>query len=947
MRAPPFLRLVAIVAGTVASVALASIARAQTGTVAGTVRDAATRQPIEGALIRVGGTSYGAFTRTNGTFTVLGVPPGVYTITARRVGFATVELTNVSVQIARTRTVAFALRRAAGDTTERVAALEQVGDSRPAQSALTLLAEQITLMPTLNVSGAIGVGGAYLDLPATGMTISANDRNREVRSVASIRGARPEATLYLLDGIDVSNPVFGSPPMFIEPFTAAGVTVSPAHADAEDGPAVGGLVSQLIRSGGRAMHGSLEYQTASIPARLGAAASGESKASSARGYLSGPAPFIGDKIQFMVGGHWNAERPDVIAPLNGDWRGFGDLQHQQMVGKLSWAAARSTSVTMSGVRQHRAVVSSEWQRIGADTIALPTVRDDSRYLNVRLEQRFKRATLTFIGAHLSGDRLTCSIWQGVCIADRLNRQPVGQEIPAFGPPPPEHPYGASGTYYGGERYASNVLRADVIAQPGDHHELRAGIYSTHHDIDYNDVSSYAYLQGKILTSQDVYRARPVEFSSYVQDAMQFDLITVHLGLRFDWANSGGFMFANRADPTNGTTAREVCDGKAPGMSDRPFTYGEYSGIVACLNSPIGETGRPILLDSATFLAQGDDFIRVRPRAAFAPRMALSFPLSETSGFFLDIGRYARNPLYHDVFRNTGTGTRAGKGPGTDNVCNARIVHAGTDECLPNFTRDERIPDFIGNPGLMFEMSDGFEVGFTMRTGKLHTLDASFYSNTQAYLPKLYLLTVETDIGRTYGVFGAPARNVSNGGSSTALGFSVTLRRQRLGALAYSVNYTRQQGREIGSNPDLLAEALATNTPAFDGEQPTTRGHSDALNAVASLQWSDRTPKALGRTGRLLLGRSRTVLTFFAASKSGSDFRCGAFGSPCPAAFNKILPGTGNTANLLYMRTLNQSGAQWAVVLRIRNLLDVDDGSGSAFGTMVSRRRILAGTNVTF
>lgn len=70
---------------------------AQTGTIAGVVVNATTHEPIEGVIISVEGTAYGAISRVNGAFAILGVPPGTYDVAARRVGFATRAFTGLEV----------------------------------------------------------------------------------------------------------------------------------------------------------------------------------------------------------------------------------------------------------------------------------------------------------------------------------------------------------------------------------------------------------------------------------------------------------------------------------------------------------------------------------------------------------------------------------------------------------------------------------------------------------------------------------------------------------------------------------------------------------------------------------------------------------------------------------------------------------------------------------
>ncbi|HKS04959.1 MAG TPA: carboxypeptidase regulatory-like domain-containing protein [Gemmatimonadaceae bacterium] len=69
-----------------------------TGAIAGVVRDRYTRQPIEGAQVFIQGGAYGTSTKANGTYTILGVPVGTYTVVMRIVGYSPIEVENVVVR---------------------------------------------------------------------------------------------------------------------------------------------------------------------------------------------------------------------------------------------------------------------------------------------------------------------------------------------------------------------------------------------------------------------------------------------------------------------------------------------------------------------------------------------------------------------------------------------------------------------------------------------------------------------------------------------------------------------------------------------------------------------------------------------------------------------------------------------------------------------------------
>ncbi|MDM7925638.1 MAG: TonB-dependent receptor [bacterium] len=80
-----------------------------TGRIAGQVTDRATGQPYYGANVILVGTALGAATDANGEFSILQVPPGVYSVQVRAMGFKSVTVTDVQVRIDQTSPVDFKL----------------------------------------------------------------------------------------------------------------------------------------------------------------------------------------------------------------------------------------------------------------------------------------------------------------------------------------------------------------------------------------------------------------------------------------------------------------------------------------------------------------------------------------------------------------------------------------------------------------------------------------------------------------------------------------------------------------------------------------------------------------------------------------------------------------------------------------------------------------------
>ena len=73
-------------------------AQAQTGKISGTIVDKSNGEPIAGATIRVEGTKKGAYSDIKGKFTVKKVPAGVYTVSARALGFNNIKIEKVEVK---------------------------------------------------------------------------------------------------------------------------------------------------------------------------------------------------------------------------------------------------------------------------------------------------------------------------------------------------------------------------------------------------------------------------------------------------------------------------------------------------------------------------------------------------------------------------------------------------------------------------------------------------------------------------------------------------------------------------------------------------------------------------------------------------------------------------------------------------------------------------------
>jgi TonB-linked SusC/RagA family outer membrane protein len=182
----------------------ALVAAQATGTIRGRVTEAATGTPVSSAQIRIDGTTLGAQTGPDGTYTISGVPAGALFVSTRRVGYAP-ERATVTASAGETVTRDFVLRAVA------VTLNEVVVTGVAAPTTKRQLGNTIETVAGEEVARAPGITAIDQALQGrvTGAVISENSgqpgggisiRLRGTNSI--LGGAEP---LYVIDGVIVDN----------------------------------------------------------------------------------------------------------------------------------------------------------------------------------------------------------------------------------------------------------------------------------------------------------------------------------------------------------------------------------------------------------------------------------------------------------------------------------------------------------------------------------------------------------------------------------------------------------------------------------------------------------------------------------------------------------------------------------------------------------------------
>lgn len=162
-----------------------------TGKIAGKVVDKDTKESLVGVNIILKGTTLGASTDFDGNYFILSVPPGIYTIQARMIGYKIHNKIKVAVSADLTTNIDFELENAVLSGEEISVVAERPIIQKDITSSTRIMdSDEISKIPN-----AIDINSALKIQPGV-----VNNH---------FRGGRSGETRYMIDGVPIENPIVG------------------------------------------------------------------------------------------------------------------------------------------------------------------------------------------------------------------------------------------------------------------------------------------------------------------------------------------------------------------------------------------------------------------------------------------------------------------------------------------------------------------------------------------------------------------------------------------------------------------------------------------------------------------------------------------------------------------------------------------------------------------
>jgi len=901
--------VMAVALAIVVAAASPSVAQITSGQLTGVVTDQQTGEPIAGAQVYIEGTGLGVLSGANGRYFIINVPPGTYTVVAEILGYQTLRVENVVVAIDATRSVNFQL-------TPQAIAVEGVRvevertpllqiDARGSQDLLS--SQELTALPVNTVEEALELRQGFFQVPDNENILAFTEKSRGITPIR-IRGGRNGETVTLIDGIPINNFIFGGPAFSLTKAAVGQISFLKGHFAPEYGNALSGIINIATLEPGTELEGGFEYQTSALAGALGSDPDDLANFRFIEGSVSGAVPGTGDRLRFLFAGRKQSGASrvlefdnDIFDPSNpppanelnvpnvrdvfAGWRAFGFDDGQQIFGKLTYHFSANTKLSAQIIddtrqferfdfdflltgfdpREAPIVNSREDSLFFAalegpapfEDIALGSVQADRTLFVGKLNHVFGRSLININAGVFEQQRRNCNVFQGVCLEDAF--ADINFTTDRFVAPgiTANHPTTGTDQFFGGEDITTYVLRGDLQSQVSDHHNIQFGVFADFHDLEFDEKRNQGVNDVFIVNQK--YSATPWDAATYIQDIIEYDFLRLDLGVRFDFGKAGGRFFVDPLDPTNGTTAREVCaDPGAFGPVTNPV---DGETVAPDPTWTLASCGDADVRNRAAIIAAGDDFEESETRVQVSPRLGVSFPVTADANLFFNYAVNTQNPLLNNIFQNTSIGT-----PGEALPCGLPGVPrdaAASALCGPIIFSDQFATPFLGNPNLEIERTSSYEVGLLSELGDDYALSVIFFNKDQFGLTGVRTGGVGVqDIGATHGSSTPLYQVLVNEDFQTVRGVELGVRRRLAGYWAFDINYSYSQARTNAAPPEReFQNTAAEGDPEVREEIRSEIDIPHRLNTVLRFAAGEETPEIfLGDTdlGALLRHSNVTV-----------------------------------------------------------------------------------------
>ncbi len=748
-----------------------------TGKLAGAVTDKNSGDPLIGVNITLEGTTLGASTDVDGTFIILNVPPGTYTIVAQYIGYAEVRTENVKVNVDLTTELNVRMQESSielGETVTVVAQRDLVVKDLTASTA-TIDADRIQALPITEIGEALELQAGYIDGHA--------------------RGGRSGEIAYWIDGVPVTDAYDGGQVVEVNKDMVEQLQFISGAFNAEYGQAMSGIVNITTKEPSQKFGGNFTFYTGDFYSSHSVQDPNARNAEDNKVFMN-LNNFDPSNIYNFEGGIYGQIVPNKLSYYaNGRYIYFGGWLYGKRVyepNNISYVDSANNFVQFRDPqgRGDNAFVPMNWNRklyfqgklIYNITPLLKVfysfIRDDVNF------EEYDRNYLLDPDGNLS--KFRTGYTHLLKFTQTLNNKTfydlgLSYFTKTYNQYVYENPFDASYVHpkindnvqlYSFKTGGTNnqhffrdtktaLVKFDLTSQVNKRHLVKAGLEFRYNDIYFDDITLRPANEALNTKTDSPYMApiiwdistpyhsqyehKPIELSAYLQDKMEFEDIIVNIGVRVDHFRPDGVVLSDPSDPNIFNPLRP-----------------EHLGTT------LAEREKYWYKDASN-------------KTQVSPRLGISFPITATGVIHFSYGHFFQIPNYELLYRNPQfklISTSAGRNQG-----------------------------IIGNADLRPEQTISGEIGLQQQLGE------NLGADVTAYFRDIRDLTgTRADEIDIYGGSATYSRLV-NSDFGFVKGFIISLRSRFTQGFNYTVDYTFQIAKGTASDPDAAQKA------ALAGDQP--------------------------------------------------------------------------------------------------------------------------------
>jgi outer membrane receptor for ferrienterochelin and colicin len=832
-----------------------------TGKVSGRVTDAKTNEPLPGVNVILEDTQMGSATDLEGRYTILSVPPGVYTLHVSMMGYKEMRIENIRVSIDLTTTRDVALEETvleAGETVTIVAERPLVQRDMTSSMA-SVASEDISALPVENISDVLQLQAGVI-----------RDGNN-----FHIRGGRANEVTFWVDGVEVTDVYNGqSMGTRVENDAVQELQVVSGTFNAEYGKAMSGIINIITKEGGQKYSGKINtyvgdyvsnadvYAVLSKIDTVRNAKTGKLEEKevledplakfnptyNADFSLSGPVPFLGDKVTFFANGRYISREgylygrewfttagfggDSSLVPMRSgyDYSGLGKLTYRMSPSmklnyQLMWSKSHDDRSYTRGFRYVPGAIPQRNGQSYTHMLSLIHTLSKSTFYELRLagmtsennSYLYKNPTqMPRWLVHVSADSLNAeqtfdpSTTYGSALLAALQQEdrsydwvidPNHQDgylDPDSTATPSSFSYSRAGTNndLSFRNYGFWNAKFDITSQMTQQHQLKAGFELKLHEL---KLDSYTLIGKKVEgKSEEIIPFTPevpavssLSRDKYTQKPREFSAyVQDKIELKEMIVNVGmrfDYFDANTTIPT---------DPRDPDIYN-PF---KNENIYKDWVEP-SEALSPSELEAykATFTkytpAERAVFMRkdVDPKMAVSPRIGIAYPITDRGIIHFSYGHFLGMPGLQYLYNDSDYKLQSGGGN-----------------------------SLLGNPDLQPEKTVHYEIGLQQQLGQDIGLDVSlFYKDTRGWVGATPLLkTVRPSVNYSH---------YRNEDYSNVYGLTMELQKRFSRFFSANLYYTYQLAEGTYSNPN----------DAYDSVYNASANPDEPRKALIPMNWDQR------------------------------------------------------------------------------------------------------------